>query len=233
MFYWASYIDHCVAVGISSLWRGIYVLLWYPLAATLLPAELLLFLEGVVQHVIVYVVRPLAVQLLLLWTVDQIVVICANADGQPGRWGKAARRTAVATRVVVRTLFVLVLVCSGIDLCRSLFPSAPWDRADQWAADVSALVAKPHTVVFSAIWRVATWWYWLGGLLWQNLKFYSRSILLAGRRAVEWLMVLLSYDGETLIQDLDYPLWVTLHHLGKVLRSKILGTPWPSPPDRE
>jgi len=128
MFRWASYIDHSVGGGVSWLWKGIYVWLWYPLAAMLLPAELQLFLEGFVQHVFVHVVGPLALRLLLLWIVHHIVGICANADGRPGRRRKAARCTGLAARVVVGTLFALVLVCSGVDFCRSRYPSAPWER---------------------------------------------------------------------------------------------------------
>ena len=87
MFRWARYIDHGVGGGVFWLWKGIYVWLWHPLAATLLRAELLLFLEGLVQHVLVHVVGPLTLQQLLLWIVlleymdkreDCVTVLCGH-----------------------------------------------------------------------------------------------------------------------------------------------------------
>jgi len=156
---------HSVGDGVSWLWKGIYVWLWYSLAATLLPAELQLFLEGLVQDVFVHVVGPLALRLLLLWIVHHLAGICAGAAGRPGRRRKAAR-------VVVGTLFALMLVCSGVDFCRSRFPSAPWERAYRAAADVSAWLKKRPRIVFATLWCWAAWWYWLGGALWQDLEFY-------------------------------------------------------------
>jgi hypothetical protein len=250
MFRWASYIDHSVGGSVSWLWKSVYVWLWYPLAATLLPAELQLFLEGLLQHVFVFVVGPLGLRLLLVWFVHHIVGECANSDGRSGWRRKAARRTGVVAPYAVGTLFSLVLACIVVDFARSFILPALHLAGDvvagscvhvyQMAADVSAAVRaaaarlKKHRhvvrvlagarVVLATLRRWAAWWRWLGGSLWRDFKYYYpglRPILTAGPNAVEWFTFWFRFHSETIDRYLPFPLYSTIYAVWAALHPTI------------